>query len=310
MLRKEYNGMELIKLESDYPESEGYLVVLDKDILFVKIYTEDIYRSKTSKYILKESLEDFLEDEEVECKTFYKTDKKVEVVSVKRSEGKSDSCDETSFLVDGEEVFSFGTFYFDEYYYNGFIKVNQSSVKEEFYELLDLVRSLTFSGEVVDKITNTQNSFILTGRPRIGKTTFSQRYKGKVVDTDGFKNPLDVVDNINGNTCYVIGKWRNVEVTLGSEEGARVVTYKDFINELLTSQEVEVISLSLEDRICCHGEGIFLDETNSELLSGFDLDNKDGLRNIVIGNVSGYTAMFDRDQLTFLNLQVEKQPLK
>lgn len=89
------------------------------------------------------------------------------------------------------------------------------------------------------------SSFVVVGTPRLGKTTTMKNYfNGNIVDTDKYSNPLEVTKEISVNSCFIIGKYRNI--TIKTNIGN--LSYKEFIIEHLKRKSIPVYIMTFLEK--------------------------------------------------------------
>lgn len=92
---------------------------------------------------------------------------------------------------------------------------------------------------------NNQFSFVVVGTPRLGKTTtMKNHFNGIIVDTDKYSNPLEVTKEISANSCFIIGKYRNI--TIKTDIGN--LSYKEFIIEHLKRKSIPVYVMTFLEK--------------------------------------------------------------
>jgi hypothetical protein len=154
-----------------------------------------------------------------------------------------------TFLSKGRVIGTAGEDSSDSYYPHGHVHfINLTDMKEEHRQA---VKVFTYQVEKPLHIVTGKNAFVVTGKPRTGKTRTMINYDSDIryIDSDGFIDPNFALDDIwrgvDKDVSFIIGKYRNTKVVTDSGER----TYAEYTADLLKEIGYNVFEVHFVKRI-------------------------------------------------------------
>lgn len=219
-------------------------VVGENQVLHFEVIDDDAYRSNLYVNLELDRMTFAIHHAE---KTYMQTLKDVRVYTKTESE-----LEEFFIFSDGEQVASAFIDYSDFYYPQaGFELID---VVEEERKRNAIPNEITFSLEQLKKSSRHTQMFLVTGEPRLGKTTTILRYwkSTNYIDTDDFDHPAQALHylckkELGTKLAVIIGKFRHVQVNI---EGVNY-SFEDAVAFVLEQRNtfVELFELHFRKRV-------------------------------------------------------------
>lgn len=157
-----------------------------------------------------------------------------------------------TFFADGRNLGSAWFDYSDSYYPRGFCHFYNE--KEEKEALAKVPEKLLYKKPELVKEIFDEYSFVVTGEPRLGKTTtinyhfdFKNTNAYGHRDTDAYGDPefvLNMISTMQNMAIYTIGKYRNTKIIVNEQS----YDYHEFITEMLKEKGFKVMNIHFLER--------------------------------------------------------------